>query len=254
MNRSKKTGFSAALCVLLSTLNVAAQEDIRPAIHLGFQAQDVQQSVESDPLLYPNFSFSMEHTYFDLQMESMMLVVLADGIISVIKYLAGGSDKIILFEALNPRDPARIPLFDFRGRYNFYQKDRLTIGAGPGIEYALHTYYAPERDNFTAFNADVNVALRVNWDDTDLLWMAKVGNGWTDYASLNPLIGTTFRVRQRMYGPLWVYGRANYGTQRFDNSGWTEPFINSGVDPEQARFVEWVQLYGGEVGIALVFD
>ncbi len=240
-----------AIALLMSPQ--ASAEDLKAEVHLTFQYQGVDGSADFNPFYYPNLGFSFQDTYIDLQVDSMMPIVIVDGVASLINFLAGG-DGLLLFEGLNGKeDPGRMVLMEGRVRYNFFRADNLKLGTGLGMEYVWFGPYFGKRMTLTSVNVDAHIGMTLDLGNTEVLGIIRAGNGWTEYANFDPLMGTSLQIRTQIYDALSALIRLNAGMQYFDTTNWTEPYINSGIDPDGARFEEWVKFWGVEAGLSVGF-
>jgi len=202
-----------AAAVLLVTSDAHAEDRERgPTVRLTLRYQDV---TDGDPnpritdFLYLENGLSVltRHVFFDAN--TPMAIALVDGILTVIKFLAGGGDDFLLMDPLNPGElePGPITIFEMSGGpqiLNF--GNEFFIGAGVFFEWSwFFPYWNGERLNVDPIDVGPMVHLWYENEAFELMLGIAAGNAFHRYGNWNPFLNISPRVDFRIYQRLWFH-------------------------------------------------
>lgn len=247
---------TCALICLAAPASASAEEELGGAVRLSFQHFDGSGEPSFETFSYLNLGFRLDHRLISFDMDTIMPIVLLDGIATLFRYIAGGPAELPLYSALNGarEDGAWIPFFSMSGRYNLYYNGKARLGAGPQIRYGLLSpYYNGTRLGLTSFDAGFHVIGALELERARLRATLAAGNGWTDEADWNPYVGAGFEVEVPVWEWVGVFVRGAGRQQRYDRRAWSNTNLAPGLDPALVRRVGWWTLWSVDAGAAVLF-
>lgn len=249
-----------ALLASLLSLSLAAparaEDDLQGAIRLGYTRAAAQAAPELTPFQYLNVGVRLDHRYFSFEFDSVMPIVIVDGIATLFRFIAGGPAELPIYSALNGAlDPGVLPFFTMSARYNFQYDGVVRLGVGPQLRYLLLApYYGDQRAAMTSLDLGLRACAALELERVRLIGSLAAGNGWMDDASLNPYLGGGAEVDVPIWGMFGLFVRGDVRGQRVDRRGWAPPaYTAEPVESEQIRQVSWWTLWSVDVGAAILF-
>jgi hypothetical protein len=246
---------ASLLSLSLAAPALAADDALRGAVRLGYTRTDGQAAPELAPFQYLSVGFRLDGRYVSFDFDSVMPIVIVDGIATLVRVIAGGAAELPIYGAMNGGlEPGLLPFFAMSARYNFQYDGVVRLGVGPQLRYLLLSpYYQGERETTTSLDVGLRATAALELERVRLIGALAAGNGWMDDAALNPYIGGGAEVEVPLWRLLGVFARGEVRGQRVDRREWGQPPYASTAAPEGIRQVSWWTLWSLDAGVAILF-
>ncbi len=225
-----------------------------------------------DRFLYPTAGYTLDKEWYYFEAQTLMPFVIIDAAGGLISYLASGRSTLPFFTGLNRgTETGRVEMLALTGRVSVVREPRFKVDTGlafnlvwqfaqfdPVITEEEHAElpvarpYGPMDRSVLPYNlaATVGVGLRNTDRTVGANFALRLGNGFTDLAVFNPLIGVDGTVRFRAHPRVGLYASAGLERQRLDYSGY-DYRIRGDREMFNLDFAEWITAVTAQAGVVI---
>ena len=166
---------------------------------------------------------------FHLDVRSSAVLLIPDGIVGAMRFLAGVDAPPPLWDGLNSGDTniGLLRMLESEFRYTLRKGGAMKLDLGGLFDL---WWMNPEVHGKRFGNIVWNLGPSAGWglasESVSLNVSVQVGNGFTGWGDFNPFFGAETVVRVKLVGILGAYAHAHFRRQSFDYSGFESNDIN----------------------------
>lgn len=232
----------ASLSVLLMSVPAAAKEhNVRDGgIYLGvdYFTGTVDSGMHDFLYLVPGFTLDLPKIHFDIRSQAIILI--PDGIIGAMRYLATGNEDIPLWSGLNDGDenPGNLRMLESEFRYTLLSSGKQKLDVGGLFDvWWMNPFVEGTHFGNVVWNVGPSVGWGFRGSRVSSNISLNIGNGFSDWGAFNPFFGIEAFVRVQLTGILGLYARVLTRSQNYDYSGFESN--DTAIPPETFDIRKW---------------